>query len=327
MARRKPYTKVEKHGQDRPARVKGKGDVVYRRFECMNPDCTQTLVVPEEECVGEFSIECPACEYVHSPGGHLHPFDYRLRDLHTGEVINEGPFMPAHEVYVGRAERVKYCLNCYTMQPLGNFDVHSPRPNSKRQGECRMCKKLYNDFKNESRIAEQHHEAAENRRLLSTVSGETTVTSVAELLDEFTHSCFNCGRSLKDKEGGTSGYHLDHTLPVLWLWPLNRGPTILCRKCNGRKSGQWPSEFYRDRAKLQKLSALTGIPFKELNGEPFFNPLAVERLHDEADSIIERWIPYPEKLRGLGARILAATGQDVFRDARPESRRAIGLEP
>lgn len=293
----------------------------------MSPTCTQTLVILDEDCTEHFSITCPTCEYVHFAGGSLYLFDYRLVDKNTGDVINEGPFAPTHDAYVGSAERVKYCLQCYTLQPLSNFDQHSSRPHSERQGECRMCKRLYNDLKNESRLAEQHLEASENRRLLSSLSGETKVKSVGELLERFAFSCFNCSQPLDDQPGGSTGYHLDHTLPVSWLWPLNRGPTILCRDCNGRKSDHWPSEFYDNRTKLQELSARTGIPFEDLSGRPFFNPLAITRLHDEADSIIERWIAYPEKLRGLGTRILAVTGQDVFRDARPESLRAIGLDP
>lgn len=325
MARRKPYTKVEKHNQLRPHRVEGKSDVVYRRFECLNPECTHTLVALDDECTNHFSIACPKCDYLHFSGGFLHLFDYRLIDTRTDSLINEGPFSPTHESYVGNAEKVKYCLNCYTLQPLSNFDRHSSRPQSKRQGECRMCKGLYNDLKNVSRLAEQHREAAENRRLLSALSGETKIESVAKILERFAYCCFNCSRPLQDQQGGDAGYHLDHTLPVSWLWPLNYGPTVLCRDCNGRKSDRWPSEFY-SREKLKELSARTGITFQDLSGKPFFNPHAVERLRAEADSIIEQWIDYPEKLRALGTRILAATERDVFADASPESLRAIGLD-
>lgn len=323
MARRKPYTKVEKHNQLRPSRVEGKGDVVFRRFECMSPSCEHTLVILDDDCSGHFAITCPVCDFIHLAGDTLHLFDYRLTNTDDGTVISEGPFAPTHDAYVNDAERVKYCLYCYTLQPLDNFDRHSSRQ-SKRQGECRMCKRLYNDLKNESRLAEQHQEAAENRRLLSALSGETSVDSIQELLGRFAYSCFNCSRPLEVQEGGVAGYHLDHTLPVSWLWPLNHGPTVLCRDCNGRKSDHWPSEFY-EQAKLRELSARTGIPFKELSGKPFFNPAAVTQLHENADAIIERWIEYPERLRNLGTRILAATGEDVFRDARPESLRAIGL--
>lgn len=324
MARRKPYTKVEKKNEMRPDRVTG--DVVYRRFECLSPSCTHLLVVLDDKCTGDFRIECPACSYLHFEAGTLHVFDYRLVNRKTGEAINEGPFEPTHAAYINAAERVKYCLYCYTMQPLDNFDHHKSRK-SGRQGECRMCKHLYNGLKNESRLAEQHREAADTRRLLTVLSGEVKIGTMEGLLDRFEHKCFNCSEPLLDVSGGIKGYYIDHTLPVSWLWPLDHGPTLLCRGCNGKKSDKWPSEFYKEESKLRTLSTRTGIPFADLSGKPFFNPVAVKRLHDEADAIIERWVKYPEKLKTLRLRIDANTGEDVFRDASPQALNAIGLEP
>jgi ribosomal protein S27E len=324
MARRSPYTKVVKENQLRPDRVKGKGDVAFRRLECLNAICDQTLVVPEDDCGASFSITCPKCGYLLFDGGSIHLFDYALVHRETGEEINSGPFDPSHRAYLEQAERVKYCVLCYTLQPLESFDRHGSR-HTGRQGECRMCKRLYNGLKNESRLKEQHREAAENRRLLSALSGEYPVGSIDELLDRFDHQCFNCGKSLLEKAGGDQGYHLDHTLPVSWLWPLNHGPTVLCRTCNGRKSDHWPSEFYADPAKLRSLATRTGIRFDVLAGAPFFNPAGVERFKEEADEIIERWVEHPQKLRALRTRVMAATGIDVFADAKPERLRAIGV--
>jgi hypothetical protein len=325
MPRRAPYTKVVKENQLRPNRVEGKGDVPYLRFECFNPSCEETLVIAEEECDVGFRIVCPACNYLLFDGGSLHLCDQALVDKGTGVVINSAPFEPTHRAYLDQAERVKYCLNCYTLQPLESFHHHSTRPNTSRQGECRMCKKLYNDLKNPSRLAEQHREAQENRRLLSTLSGEHTLESIGELLDSFDHRCFNCSKALLDKPGGDDGYHLDHTLPVSWLWPLNHGPTVLCRRCNGEKSDRWPSEFYAEPAKRRALATRAGIPIAKLEAKPFFNPDGIDRLRREADSIIERWVKYPERLRALRTRIEVATGEDAFADARRESLRAIGL--
>lgn len=313
-----------KENQLRPERVKGMGDVPFRRFECLNPTCEETLVVLEEECEPGFSITCPACDYLHFDGGSLHLFDYVLVNRESEDTINSGPFAPTHSAYLSLAERVKYCVLCYTLQPLDAFDRHASRVTG-RQGECRMCKRLYNELKNESRLTEQHREAAETRRLLTALSGEAKVGAIDELLARFKHRCFNCLRPLQAKPGGEDGYYLDHTLPVSWLWPLDLGPTILCRQCNGRKSDHWPSEFYGDVAKLRALATRTGIPFNQLCGPPFFNPDAIERFRTEADSIIERWVQHPEKLIGLRARIQAATGEDVLRDADPASLRAIGL--
>jgi len=280
--------------------------------------------VLEADCGSGFSITCPACDYLHFDGGSLHLFDYALVHRESGDTINSGPFAPTHNAYLALAERVKYCVLCYTLQPLDSFDRHGSRATG-RQGECRMCKKLYNDLKNESRLTEQHREAAETRRLLTTLSGEIDIGAIDELLAQFEHQCFNCLKPLKNSPGGDDGYYLDHTLPVSWLWPLDLGPTILCRQCNGRKSDHWPSEFYGEVAKLRALATRTGIPFDQLSGPPFFNPAAIKRLQAEADSIIERWVQHPEKLRALKIRIEAATGEDVFRDANPASLRAIGL--
>jgi 5-methylcytosine-specific restriction endonuclease McrA len=315
---------VVKKNQLRPDRVRGKGDVPFKRFECLNPVCEETLVVLEADCGSGFSITCPACDYLHFDGGSLHLFDYALVHRESGDTINSGPFAPTHNAYLALAERVKYCVLCYTLQPLDSFDRHGSRVTG-RQGECRMCKKLYNDLKNESRLTEQHREAAETRRLLTILSGETDIGAIDELLARFDYQCFNCLKPLKDSPGGDDGYYIDHTLPVSWLWPLDLGPTILCRQCNGRKSDHWPSEFYGEVGKLRALATRTGIPFDQLCGPPFFNPAAIKRLQAEADSIIERWVQHPAKLRALKIRIEAATGENVFRDADPASLRAIGL--
>jgi hypothetical protein len=325
MARRARYTEVVKENQLRPERVQGQGGVLFRRFECLNPVCEETMVVPETECEDGFSIVCPACDYLLFDGGALHLFDYALVRKDSGEAINSGPFSPTHRAYLDQAEHVKYCVLCYTMQPLESFDRHKRAKQTGRQGECRMCKKLYNGLKNESRLTEQFREAAETRRLLTALSGESKLGSLEQLLEQFDHSCFNCGKSLLGIPGGDDGYHLDHTLPVSWLWPLDNGPTVLCRKCNGRKSDHWPSEFYRDPAKIRALSIRTGITYQVLANTPFFNPAAIRRFHDEADSIIERWVDHPGKLLALRTRIKAATGEDVLEGAKPESLRAIGL--
>ena len=47
MARRAPYTKVEKEGQERPSYVRDMGDVVFRGFQCLNGVCQEYVVVRE----------------------------------------------------------------------------------------------------------------------------------------------------------------------------------------------------------------------------------------------------------------------------------------
>ncbi len=327
MARRKAYTEVKKENDIRPNRAVGQGDVVYRRFECMSPDCTTVLTVPETDCGEEFAIACLVCGYLHFDGGSVQLFDYHLLEKSTGREISDGPFAPTHRVYVDRAERVKYCLYCCTMQPLENFGRHSARPASERQGECKMCKDLYNTLKNETRLTEQHREAADTRRLLRELSGETArIQDIAGLVDRFEHQCFNCGTELADHPGQGDGFYMDHTLPVSWLWPLEFGPTILCQKCNGEKGDRWPKEFYRDPRVLRSLATRTGIAFELLAGNPTFYPRAIQEIKDHPTSIIERWVKYPDKLKSLRTRILGATGDDVFAAADPTALKAIGLD-
>jgi hypothetical protein len=325
VARRKAYTEVQKLNDARPGRADGKGDVVYRRFECMSPECVEVITVPDVNCGEEFAIPCPTCDYLHFDGGSVELFDYYLRDKRSKSEISHGPFAPTHRVYLDKAERVKYCLLCCTLQPLDNFGRHARREASQRQGECKMCKDLYNGLKNATRLTEQHREAADTRRLLKELSGETNVGDIPDLLDRFDHSCFKCGTELADHPGQEDGYYMDHTLPVSWLWPLDFGPTILCRTCNGEKGDRWPSEFYDGERTLRELATRTGIPFELLAGRPTFHPQAVEQIKAHPTKIIERWVKYPDKLKGLRTRILGATGEDVFSDADATALKAIGL--
>lgn len=327
MSRRAPYSKVEKANQDRPEHVRGQGDVIYRRLQCFRPTCIATLVVRDDECGEGFSFTCGTCHYVMSDGGAEELFDYTVVEVDTGEEVADGRFAPAHRDYIDLAERAKYCINCYALLPLSAFDRHASRA-SGRQGECRMCKRLYNDLKNWTRLPEQHREAADNRRMFSELSGETRLTeSIAKLLERFEHRCFSCGRELVANPGGDDGYYLDHTLPVAYLWPLDLGPTVLCRTCNGSKGDQWPSVYYGgDETKLRKLATLTGIPYATLAADAKFNPEQVERLKREADEVITRWAKYPERLRALRERILTRAGEDVFAGASRQARAAIGLD-
>jgi hypothetical protein len=326
MSRRPPYSRVEKSGQHRPEHVKGQGDVVYRRFECFNPICTATQRVIDADCGPGFSFECATCGYVLYDGGSEALFDYKLVEVDSGEEVAAGSFAPGHRDYLDQSERAKYCLNCYSLLPLKAFDRHGSRV-SGRQGECRMCKRLYNDLKNWTRLPEQHREAADNRRMFRELSGETRLREpMAKLLERFGGRCFACGRALRATSGGEDGYYLDHTLPVSYLWPLDFGPTVLCRTCNGNKGDRWPSAYYDSDAKLRELSTLTGIPYATLTAEPKFNPEQLERLKADADDVITRWVRYPDRLLALRNRILERAGVDVFADASPQARAAIGLD-
>jgi hypothetical protein len=227
------------------------------------------------------------------------------------ETVSSGNFTIFHEDYLNEALRFKYCIVCNTMKPLEFFDRHSART-SGRQGECRLCKKNYNDIKNGTRLTDQHREAAQKRRLYLDLSGSPKINS-REIESRFHHKCFNCGKDLSQVSKNIEK-PLDHTLPVYYLWPLTtETATLLCRDCNGNKSGTWPSEFYSD-SKLRQLSVITGLDYDLLAGPPQYNPEALENLKkaETVDHLLTKYSAYMDEIIKLRNRILKDTGVDFF---------------
>lgn len=314
MPRRSPYSNVRKTNQIRAPHVRGMGDVVFKGFQCLNPDCQEFIFVREDEIGEDFRIVCPKCGYVHESGGETKFYDYSM-DVNDddGNPVSTatGEFTILHDDYIAEAQEYKYCIVCNTLKPLEFFDHHSARA-SGRQGECRLCKKEYNAIKNGTRLTDQHREAAQKRRLLLDVAGSPKINS-KEIEERYHHKCFNCGKDLStvtDKREKP----LDHTLPVYYLWPLStENATLLCRTCNSNKSGTWPSKFYDD-AHLRRLSILTGFDYDLLAGEPQYNPEAIAALHDpeKVDALLEKYAAYMPEVMKLRNRILRDTGFDFF---------------
>lgn len=314
MPRRSPYSHLVKSNQIRARHVAGMGDVVFIGFQCLNPECQHHIFIRKDELDEDFRIECPQCHYIHESGGEQKFYDYSM-DVSTEDgtisSVSQGEFTIYHEDYVNEAKEYKYCIVCNALKPIEMFDKHSSRA-SGHQGECRLCKKAYNDIKNGTRLSDQHREAAQKRRLLLDVAGSPKINS-ADIERRYNCRCFNCGKDLSavtDKKEKP----LDHTLPVYYLWPLStENATLLCRTCNGNKSGTWPSQFYND-AQLRRLSILTGFSYELLSGEPTYNPQALEALHnpDEVDKLLVKFAAYMDEVIKLRNRILKDTGYDFF---------------
>ena len=314
MARRTPYTKVEKHGQHRPSHVKGMGDIVFKGFQCLHSDCREFLITREDQIGPDFEIICPACKFAHIAGGEAKFFDYRLVWKDDLRIIEEGEFTILHDDYIREAQRFKHCLLCYALKPVELFDVHKRR-HSGRQGECRLCKTIYNGIKNQSRTIDQHREAAQRRRLYKRLSGETGKIDSKEIYKKFKDQCFNCDRSLQYTPSGQGEAHLDHTLPVRLLWPLHTGnATLLCSSCNNQKHDRWPSEFY-GIPKLKALARLTGYPYALISGPPVVNEDAIAEIRDDIDLFIEEWIHNPIEIRRIRRIIRQHTKVDIFEHA------------
>ena len=229
-------------------------------------------------------------------------------------MIEEGEFTILHDDYIGEAQRLKYCLLCYTLKPLDQFDRHSSRQ-SGRQGECKLCKAIYNGIKNQSRITDQHREASARRRLYRLLAGETDQIDSKAVFDRFDGTCFKCGRKLRHGAKGKRAFNLDHTLPVRLLWPLTtENATLLCAKCNNEKHDRWPSGVFNVQ-ELKRLARLTGYPYALLAGQPQVNDRAVEKIIEDPDGFIEEWIQYPNEVKKVRRTILSYAAVDIFEGA------------
>jgi hypothetical protein len=313
MVRRKPYTKVVKSHQVRAAHVEGMGDVVFKGFQCLNSDCEVFIFIRKDELGDDFEIICPSCGTVLQSGGETKFYDYKLLDLRNNSKIESGKFAIPHDDYIAEAQEYKYCIICNTMKPLTYFDRHAARK-SGRQGECNLCKGIYNNIKNQTRISDQHREAAQKRRLYLDLAG-TKKINISEIFDRFNHCCFKCKKHFagpRDKNA-----RLDHTLPVLFLWPLtSENATLLCKKHNGEKSGKWPSHYYSKR-ELKQLAVVTGISYDVLSGPSRYNPEAIKQLktRKNVNFLLQKYAPYMSEIIKLRNRILRDEGFDFFKNA------------
>lgn len=323
MARRKAYTRVKKSDQIRPDHVKGMGDVVFKGFQCLQPSCREFIFIRKDDISEFFEIPCPTCGHLHKYGEETKFFDYKLLNIEENSTIREGEFSILHDDYVDEATEFKYCIVCCALKPLDHFDKHSARK-SKRQGECRLCKAIYNNLKNPTRTTDQHREGSQKRRLYVELTSGEKIDS-KEIYDRFSYKCFKCGKDLGQDIQGRSiklGGNLDHTLPAKFLWPLTtENATLLCQRHNGEKAEKWPSEFYTDQ-EIKRLVTLTGIPYDTLAGKPHYNPEAIERLRDSnfVDALLVKYAAYMDEVITIRNRILLATNFDMFSVSKTLSR-------
>lgn len=324
MARRKPYTKVKKKDQVRADHVKGMGDVVFKGFQCLNSECQEFIFMRMDELGEEFEFKCPECGFDFKSGEETQFYEYEIENFKVkpAKIIESGKFTILHDEYINEAQEYKYCIICNTIKPLKLFDRHKARK-SGRQGECRLCKTVYNSIKNQTRITDQHREAAQKRRMYLDLAGGHKLDS-AVVLKRFDEKCFKCGKDLKGVKSAKER-PMDHTLPAYYLWPLTTdNATLLCRGCNGEKSGKWPSKYYSD-PEIKKLSMITGLDYDILAGDPHFNPDAISKLKDRSvvDSLLSKYARYIDEIIKLRNRILSKTDFDFFKTSPSISPRWI----
>ena len=310
MPRRKTYTRVVKTNQIRADHVRGMGDVVFKGFQCLNSECLEFIFIRKGEIGDDFETTCPSCEKVMLSGDETQFYAYKLEDQRDDSIIEAGKFTILHDDYIEEAQEYKYCIICNTIKPLDLFDQHSARK-SGRQGECRLCKAVYNSIKNKTRLTDQHREAAQKRRMYLDLSGSVKIEST-EIYKRFKYRCFKCGKDLRRVDERERP--LDHTLPAVFLWPLTtENATLLCREHNGEKSGKWPSAYYSDN-ELRDLAVLTGVQYDTLAGQPHYNPEAIERLKtsEQVDQLLTKYATYMQEIIKLRNRVLEYEDFDFF---------------
>lgn len=308
--RRKAYSGLKRSNEVISSKAKGMGDVVFKGFQCLDPDCKNMIFVKESDLLEDFDIQCECCGFHLRSGDYTSIFDY---DLHVdGQIVDSGVFDISHDRYLESAGRYKYCTLCKSLKPMEHFGTHNSRK-SKKQGECKLCKDIYNGIKNGTRKSDQHREASQRRRLLFDVSGNVKIDS-KKIYKKYNYKCFCCGEDLS-KVSSEKERPLDHTLPVYYLWSLNTdNATLLCQTCNGEKSGKWPSEYY-SATKIRELSVKTGFDYELLSGAPVYNPEAIEKLKDTefVDNLLIKYARYMEKtIIPLRNRLLNTLQFDMF---------------
>jgi hypothetical protein len=289
-------------------------DVEFRGFCCLNPDCQNWLFVRKDSLEDDFEIKCKKCGFVHRSGDESMFYSYELKSAKHAKAIEKGTFGILVDDYLAEAGSYKFCIVCCTIKPFAFFDNHKSRV-TKRQGECRLCKKVYNSIKNQTRTTDQHREASHKRRLYLDVTESSKVKS-AVVYRRFGYKCFKCEKDLRNVKSERER-PLDHTLPVSFLWPLTTdNATLLCREHNGDKSGKWPNEFYTT-AELKRLAVKTGIPVEVLSAKPHYNPAALKQLSKKTfvTGLLEKQASDMDVLISLRNRILEDTGLDFFKAA------------
>ena len=154
------------------------------------------------------------------------------------------------------------------------------------QLECKACKKFFvNAPLNPQRQPEQFKEDGLRRRAFEVLVNNlmdrdlvhhefkklTKKEFTKHIHSKFGGKCFKCGKKLTTKQ-----MHLDHTMPLAFLYRLDETATCLCATHNSSKSDKFPVDFYSD-AELINLSQITGIPLETIYSKSV-NMHVVDRL-------------------------------------------------
>lgn len=155
-------------------------------------------------------------------------------------------------------------------EDLNMFNIHDKKIISYfgHQLECKACKKFFvNAPLNPLRNAQQFKEDGLRRRALEILTNELLNRNLIHfefenktkkefsnyIWEKFDKKCFKCKQALLIDE-----MHLDHTMPLAYLYRLDETATCLCSKHNSQKRDHFPVEYYTEQ-ELIELSKITGL--------------------------------------------------------------------
>jgi len=155
------------------------------------------------------------------------------------------------------------------------------------QLECKVCKKFFVNLPlNPLRDSTQHREDSLRRRALEVLVAELLgnewiyfnyrlhrgIEFDVMIWEKFERKCFKCQKPLET----ANDMHLDHTLPLAYLWPLDDNATCLCETCNSSKHDIFPIDFYSEQELIQ-LTDLTSLTL-DLISSRTINKIALDKL-------------------------------------------------
>lgn len=141
------------------------------------------------------------------------------------------------------------------------------------QLECKACKKFFvNAPLNCQRNPQQFKEDGLRRRAIEVLVNKLLATNLIHfeyenrtkkefsehIWKKFKCRCFKCNKKIPLDE-----MHLDHTMPLAYLYRLDESATCLCSQHNSQKSDHFPVDYYT-KEELQRLSRITGLPLSIL---------------------------------------------------------------
>jgi hypothetical protein len=171
------------------------------------------------------------------------------------------------------------------------------------QLECKACKKFFvNAALNKLRSTSQQREDSLRRRAIERLIGllldkewiyhqykkENQIEFDVAIWKKFKGKCFKCNIKLET----TKDMHLDHTMPLSQLYPLDETATCLCSKCNSEKSDIYPVDYYTSE-QLTRLAEITQIPINIIKSRKA-NQIVVKKLRGKIIWFVDEFLTFEE---------------------------------